>query len=129
MVFPMERIFRSRAFVLRYRGTDRAARMRLLALCWIGVVLGFFTFSTTQEYYSMPAYPAFASLIGSAMAEAGDRGWRWGVRAVGTTAGCAFLVIAGLFGPAGAIPLRATFHRPCARTRGTIRSRLDTWET
>jgi hypothetical protein len=43
----------------------------LLALCWIAVVLVFFTFSTTQEYYSMPCYPAFALLIGSAMATGG----------------------------------------------------------
>jgi hypothetical protein len=28
----------------------------------------FFTFSTTQEYYSMPIYPALAILLGSAMA-------------------------------------------------------------
>jgi predicted short-subunit dehydrogenase-like oxidoreductase (DUF2520 family) len=31
----------------------------------------FFTFSTTQEYYSMPIYPAAALLIGSAIAEGG----------------------------------------------------------
>jgi hypothetical protein len=30
-------------------------------------VLCFFTFSTTQEYYSMPAYPAFALLLAAAM--------------------------------------------------------------
>ena len=43
---------------LQYRGADRASRTRLLALCWTGFVLLFFTFSTTQEYYSMPCYPA-----------------------------------------------------------------------
>ena len=53
---------------LNYRPTDRAGRARLMALCWIGVVLIFFTFSTTQEYYSMPTYPAFALLLGSAIA-------------------------------------------------------------
>jgi hypothetical protein len=53
---------------LSYRSHDRAGRTRLLALCWIGFVLVFFTFSTTQEYYSMPCYPAFALLIGSAIA-------------------------------------------------------------
>jgi hypothetical protein len=50
---------------------DRAGRARLLALCWIGVVLVFFSFSTTQEYYSMPCYPALALLLGSAMAAGG----------------------------------------------------------
>src|SRR5262245_45335212 len=33
---------------LSFRPSDRAGRTRLLALCWIGVVLGFFTFSSTQ---------------------------------------------------------------------------------
>jgi hypothetical protein len=53
---------------LRFRGTDRASRMRLMCLCWIGFILVFFTFSTTQEYYSMPTYPAFALLLGCVMA-------------------------------------------------------------
>jgi hypothetical protein len=51
---------------------DRAGCARLLALCWIGFVLVFFTFSTTQEYYSMPIYPALALLTGCAMAAGGD---------------------------------------------------------
>jgi len=57
---------------LGYKPLDRAGRMRLLALCWAGFVLVFFTFSSTQEYYSMPVYPAFMLLIGFAMA-AGSR--------------------------------------------------------
>jgi 4-amino-4-deoxy-L-arabinose transferase-like glycosyltransferase len=61
---------------LRFRGTDRAARMRLLCLCWAGFVLTFFTFSSTQEYYSMPCYPALALLLGSAIAEDSTAVWR-----------------------------------------------------
>jgi 4-amino-4-deoxy-L-arabinose transferase-like glycosyltransferase len=57
---------------LSFKPIDRAGRTRLLALCWIGFVLLFFTFSTTQEYYSMPCYPALALLIGSAMAAGGN---------------------------------------------------------
>jgi 4-amino-4-deoxy-L-arabinose transferase-like glycosyltransferase len=53
---------------LSFKPVDRAGRARLLALCWIGFILVFFTFSTTQEYYSMPCYPALALLLGSAMA-------------------------------------------------------------
>ena len=56
---------------LSYRPIDRAGRTRLLALCWAGFILVFFTFSTTQEYYSMPAYPALAMLLGCAMAMGG----------------------------------------------------------
>jgi 4-amino-4-deoxy-L-arabinose transferase-like glycosyltransferase len=56
---------------LSYRPIDRAGRARLLALCWTGFLLVFFTFSTTQEYYSMPCYPALCLLLGSAMAFGG----------------------------------------------------------
>jgi 4-amino-4-deoxy-L-arabinose transferase-like glycosyltransferase len=55
-----------------YKPVDRSGRARLLALCWTGFLLIFFTFSTTQEYYSMPCYPALALLLGSAMATGGD---------------------------------------------------------
>jgi 4-amino-4-deoxy-L-arabinose transferase-like glycosyltransferase len=58
---------------LAYQPVDRAGRTRLLALCWTGFLLVFFTFSTTQEYYSMPCYPALALLLGSAMTTEG----RW----------------------------------------------------
>jgi 4-amino-4-deoxy-L-arabinose transferase-like glycosyltransferase len=52
---------------LSYKSAGRAGRTRLLALCWVGFLLLFFTFSTTQEYYSMPMYPALALLLGCAM--------------------------------------------------------------
>ncbi len=69
-LFPWS-MFLPAVMKLRFRGPDRDARTRLLALCWIGFVLVFFSFSTTQEYYSMPIYPALALLIGSALAEGG----------------------------------------------------------
>src|ERR1700721_2981681 len=48
----------------------------------------FLTFSTTQEYYSMPCYPAFALLLGCAMAE--DSIWiRRGTQALAVVAGIA----------------------------------------
>jgi 4-amino-4-deoxy-L-arabinose transferase-like glycosyltransferase len=77
-------------FKLKYRGAERAERTRLLALCWLGFILIFFTFSTTQEYYSMPAYPAFALLLGCAMA-AGARS-----RTVAAVAALACLAATGL---------------------------------
>jgi 4-amino-4-deoxy-L-arabinose transferase-like glycosyltransferase len=58
---------------LNFLPTSRAGRLRLMAICWIAIVMLFFTFSTTQEYYSMPIYPALALLIGSAL----DSGSRW----------------------------------------------------
>ncbi len=73
---------------LSFKPVDRPGRTRVLALCWIGFVLAFFTFSTTQEYYSMPCYPALALLLGSAMSE--DTIWiRRGTRALGAIAGIA----------------------------------------
>jgi len=73
---------------LSFQPIDRAGRTRLLALVWIGFVMVFFTFSTTQEYYSMPIYPALALLLGSAMARGGD-GVRRGTRVLAAIAGCA----------------------------------------
>ena len=75
---------------LSFRPLDRAGRARLLALCWTGFILVFFSFSTTQEYYSMPCYPALALLTGSAMAAGGS----WIRR--GTRVLCAILLCAGI---------------------------------
>src|SRR6202140_146848 len=81
---------------LSFKPADRAGRARLLALCWAGFVLIFFTFSTTQEYYSMPCYPALALLLGSAMAMGGVWITR-GTRVLSVIAACAGLVTLTLF--------------------------------
>jgi hypothetical protein len=77
-------------------GTDsRASRTRLLALCWAGFILVFFSFSTSQEYYSMPAYPALALLIGAALTR--ESAWiEWGRRALGATTGLAAVSAAAI---------------------------------
>jgi 4-amino-4-deoxy-L-arabinose transferase-like glycosyltransferase len=80
---------------LSYKPVDRAGRTRLLALCWIGFLLVFFTFSTTQEYYSMPVYPALALLLGSAMA--GHSRWlRVGTKTLGVISAFAVVAIAAI---------------------------------
>jgi 4-amino-4-deoxy-L-arabinose transferase-like glycosyltransferase len=84
-LFPWS-VYVPAAFRLSYRPEDRAGRARLLALCWIGFILVFFTFSTTQEYYSMPCYPALALLLGSAIAAGGKWIWR-GTRVLTVLAG------------------------------------------
>ncbi len=81
------------AFKLSYRPLDRAGKTRLLSLCLIGFVMVFFTFSTTQEYYSMPIYPAMALIIGAAMA-ADSKIVRVGTRFL--TAVCALASIAAI---------------------------------
>jgi len=74
---------------------SRASRTRLLCLCWAGFILIFFTFSTTQEYYSMPCYPALALLLGASLAT--DHPWlKYGTRAVAAIAALAALTIAAI---------------------------------
>ncbi len=65
-LFPWSAFFPGLA-KLSFRGEDRAHRTRLLALCFTVFLLTFFTFSTTQEYYSMPCYPALALLLGNVL--------------------------------------------------------------
>ncbi len=89
-LFPWSVYFPAAA-KLSYRPADRAGQTRLLALCWIGFILVFFTFSTTQEYYSMPCYPAMALLLGSAIAAGGKWVWR-GTRALTVITGLAAAV-------------------------------------
>jgi 4-amino-4-deoxy-L-arabinose transferase-like glycosyltransferase len=105
---------------LSYKPVDRAGRTRLLALCWAGFVLVFFTFSTTQEYYSMPCYPALALLLGSAMAS--ENGWlRRGTRILSVIAACVAAVTLSLFvmtrnTPAPGDISQALSHHPGAYT-------------
>jgi 4-amino-4-deoxy-L-arabinose transferase-like glycosyltransferase len=81
---------------LSFKPIDRAGRTRLLALSWTGFMLVFFTFSTTQEYYTMPCYPALALLLGSAMAGGSD--WvRRGTRVISVIAGCAAVALIAIF--------------------------------
>jgi hypothetical protein len=73
--------------VFLFRSSPRS-RLRTFALCWIGVVIGFLAFVPTQEYYSMPAYPAIAILIGGAMSKALRP-----IRVIGAFAAFAFLAL------------------------------------
>lgn len=75
-LFPWSAYFPA-LFGLQYRGIDRGSRTRLMALCWVGFVMVFFTFSSTQEYYSMPAYPAMALLLGCAIVSKDQQAVAW----------------------------------------------------
>ncbi len=50
--------------------TPRDRQAALTLLLWAGVVLVFFTFSARQEYYSLPAIPALALMVGGLLARA-----------------------------------------------------------
>ena len=47
---------------------DRRQRGNLLFFLWALVILGFFSFSTRQEYYTIPALPGMALLVGAWLA-------------------------------------------------------------
>ena len=109
---------------LNYKPVDRAGRTRLLALCWIGFILVFFTFSTTQEYYSMPCYPAFALLIACAMAQGG----KWIQRGTYVLAGIAALVMVvtgGLYLATRHIPAPGDISQALSERPGTYLLSLD----
>lgn len=78
---------------LDFSRRDRAGRTRLLALIWIGFVLLFFSFSTTQEYYSMPCYPALALLVACAL-DSNSPLLRYGTRAAAVIATIACAAVA-----------------------------------
>ena len=105
---------------LSFKPLDRAGQARLIAICWAGFILVFFTFSTTQEYYSMPCYPALALLLGSAMATGGD--WvRWGTRVLCVTSACAAVAIIAILIHVRGLPIpgdisSALSHHPKAYT-------------
>lgn len=52
----------------RSEASSQQREAALALLLWAGSVLGFFTFSARQEYYSLPALPAFALLTGGTLA-------------------------------------------------------------
>ncbi len=53
-----------RKFAELATGLDRRGRALLLFAIWTAFILVFFSFSTRQEYYTIPALPALALLIG-----------------------------------------------------------------
>lgn len=95
-LFPWS-VYLPAAMKLSYRPVDRAGRTRLLALCWAGFLMLFFTFSTTQEYYSLPIYPALALLLGCAMNRDSTSRWlKTGARILGMITAAAAVIIAAV---------------------------------
>ena len=82
MVFPWS-FFLIALRKRQFARDTRLGRVHLICLIWIALVMLFFSLSTTQEYYSMPIYPALALLIGSAMSM-DSRGLRWAAKTAAT---------------------------------------------
>jgi 4-amino-4-deoxy-L-arabinose transferase-like glycosyltransferase len=109
-LFPWSAFFPAIAR-LRFQPSDRAGATRLLALCWTGFLLIFFTFSTTQEYYSMPCYPALALLLASALADGESRWLARGRAAIGAIAVLAALAIAVILVKVWSLPTPGDISR------------------
>lgn len=109
-LFPWS-VFLPAAVQRNFQPRDRAGRTRLLALCWAGFLLVFFTFSTTQEYYSMPCYPALALLLGAAMASADSPWLRHGRRIVAAIAALAAIAISAILVQVWSLPAPGDISR------------------
>jgi hypothetical protein len=59
------------------RPVKREDQLRLFVWLWALVVITFFSFSTRQEYYTFPAFPALALLAGTGLALGEHRRSRW----------------------------------------------------
>jgi 4-amino-4-deoxy-L-arabinose transferase-like glycosyltransferase len=73
-IFPWSLFLAGSFAPLKAVASSHASQLRLLAILWIAFLLAFLSLSTTQEYYSMPCYPAFALLAGIAL-ESGSKRW------------------------------------------------------
>jgi len=94
--------------------SSRRKQAALTVLLWTALVLGFFTVSGRQEYYSLPALPALALMAGGVVsgAEHGDAGLRRNIMRASTwfllpltliiTVVCAVLGVISPSAPAGA---------------------------
>ncbi len=85
-------------------GLDRRQRANLLFGLWALLILLFFSFSSRQEYYTIPAVPALALILGGwlereSSSEAGSRERRsgmWGAWALLAVGVVSFVVAVGL---------------------------------
>ncbi len=73
---------------------DRRGRATLLAAIWAALIFGFFSFSSRQEYYILPALPALAILMGSWMADEEDSPIGSTLRRAGRRAAVVLMAIA-----------------------------------
>lgn len=100
---------------LSFQPLDRAGKLRLLCLCWAGFLLTFFTFSSTQEYYSMPCYPALALLLGSALVDPRATAWvRRGNIGLAVVASLAAIVIVFILSQVWNLPAPGDISRALA---------------
>jgi hypothetical protein len=102
------------------RAQDFRSRTRLVCLIWAGVTLVFFSFSTNQEYYTVPAYfPILLSIAGELVGEeeSGSKWLLWTSAALAViTTVCAVVLGIGLW---------SSRHLPFVPDIGTVLAKPD----
>ncbi|MGA9981362.1 MAG: glycosyltransferase family 39 protein [Candidatus Sulfotelmatobacter sp.] len=96
---------------LRSNKLDREQRANLLFFLWALVIVGFFSFSTRQEYYTIPALPGAALLVGGWLARESGPAARESDRRTGRISSIALFVF-GVLGLVAGIYLLSVSHRP-----------------
>ena len=84
---------------------DRQQKAKLFFALWALVIVVFFSFSTRQEYYTVPALPALALLVGGWLARESDAGASATDRRAGRISSTVLLAIAILGAVAGLLLL------------------------
>ena len=92
---------------------DRQKRANLLFLLWALVILLFFSFSTRQEYYTIPALPGIALLAGGWLARESDADASANERRAGRRSSLVLMIV-GLLGAVVGLALLSTTHPPPA---------------
>ena len=77
-------------------GADSNQRATLLFVLWVLVIVVFFSFSTRQEYYTIPALPGMALLVGGWLAKEAEAPAASPDRRAGKIASLVFLLISAL---------------------------------
>jgi len=90
---------------------DRRGRANLLFLLWALVIVGFFSFSTRQEYYTIPALPGVALLAGGWLARESEADVTSPIRRAGRISSLVLLIF-GVLALIAGLYLFAVSHRP-----------------
>jgi 4-amino-4-deoxy-L-arabinose transferase-like glycosyltransferase len=96
---------------LRSHELDRQQRANLLFFLWALVIVGFFSFSTRQEYYTIPALPGAALLVGGWLARESGPAVRESDRRAGRISSIVLFAF-GVLGLLAGIYLLSVSHRP-----------------
>jgi 4-amino-4-deoxy-L-arabinose transferase-like glycosyltransferase len=91
---------------------DRRKRANLLFLLWALVILLFFSFSTRQEYYTIPALPGIALLAGGWLARESSADARETERLAGRRSSLALMIVGAVGAVVGLVLLAATHSPP-----------------